>query len=50
MGAILKACLSPDYFLSARTLPGRVLPAAIMNVVNFNCYLCADLFAICRRI
>jgi hypothetical protein len=49
MGAILKAYLSPNYLLSVLTLPGHVLPA-VMNMVNFKCYLFVDLFAICRRI
>ena len=48
-GAILKAYLSPDYFLSVLTLLGHVLPAAVMNMVNFKCYLFVD-FTICRRI
>jgi len=50
MGAILKAYLSPNYFLSVLTLPWHVLTAAVMNMVNFKCYLCVDLFAICKRI
>ena len=40
----------PNYFLSALTLPGPVLPAAFMNMVNFKWYLCVDVFAMCRRI